>query len=258
LASLAERENNIKRLVEEQVYTETGFYYVRLNINGVWRYIAVDHSIPVHKDGSIIAAHSYADDESELWPTLIEKAYTKAYGTYEQYSRIQSREAYLRDLTGAPVRLYTASDPNLLKNIQSALENGYVVQAAPSEKLLTYGFNPNLTLSVIKADSSKRSLQFRSSFGSVDEKPRFNLSKEGTFDVSVDETRNFINYFLVAEVHDDYSTSTIQARHRPGYFSSYSFRVSKDFNGYVMASQFDRRHFNQPSNLYAEEAKVKV
>jgi len=25
-----------------------------------------------------------------------------------------------------------------------------------------------------------------------------------------------------------------------------------------MASQFDPRHFNQPSNLYAEEAKVQV
>lgn len=107
LASLAERETNIKRLIEEQTLTETGFYYVRLNINGVWRFIVVDHNIPVHKDGRIVAAHSYADEESELWPTLIEKAYTKAYGTYEQYSRVQSREAYLRDLTGAPVRLYT-------------------------------------------------------------------------------------------------------------------------------------------------------
>lgn len=231
---------------------------MRLNINGVWRYIAVDHSIPVHKDGRIVAAHSFADDESELWQTLIEKAYTKAYGTYEQYSRVQSRESYLRDLTGAPVKLYTTNDPNLLKVIESALEKGYTVQAAPSDKFLAYGFNPNLTLTVVKTDSTRRSLQFRSSFGSVDEKPRFNLSKEGTFDVSVDEVRNFINYFLVAEVHDNYNTSTIQARHRPGYFSSYSFRVRNDFEGYVMASQFDTRHFNQPSNLYAEEAKVEV
>lgn len=107
LASLAEKENNIKRLIEEQALTETGFYYVRINVNGVWRYIAVDHSIPVHKDGRVVASHSYADEETELWPTLIEKAYTKVYGTYEQYSRSQSREAYLRDLTGAPVRIYS-------------------------------------------------------------------------------------------------------------------------------------------------------
>lgn len=62
LASLAGQENNIKRLIEEQTVTENGFYYVRINVNGVWRYIAVDHNIPVHNDGTIVAAHSYADD----------------------------------------------------------------------------------------------------------------------------------------------------------------------------------------------------
>jgi hypothetical protein len=108
LASLAEKENNIKRLIEEQTLTETGFYYVRINVNGVWRYIVIDHNIPVSKDGKIVASHSYADDESDLWSTLIEKAYTKVYGSYEQYSRVQSREAYLRDLTGAPVRVYSS------------------------------------------------------------------------------------------------------------------------------------------------------
>jgi hypothetical protein len=108
LASLAERENNIKRLIEEQALNETGFYYVRINLNGVWRYIVIDHNIPVHKNGKIVTSHSYADDESDLWPTLIEKAYTKVYGSYEQYSRVQSREAYLRDLTGAPVRVYSS------------------------------------------------------------------------------------------------------------------------------------------------------
>jgi len=78
------------------------------------------------------------------------------------------------------------------------------------------------------------------------------------FEVTSDEARSFINYYLVAEVHDDYCTSTIQARHRSGFFSSYSFRVENHFDGYVMVSQFDRRQFNQPDNLYAQESKVEV
>jgi hypothetical protein len=132
------------------------------------------------------------------------------------------------------------------------------VQAAPSEKILDRGFNPNLTLSVLRADSGKRSIQFRSPFGSIDEKPKVSLSREGVFEVTSDEARSFINYYLVAEVHDDYSTSTIQARHHSGFFSSYSFRVESHFDGYVMVSQFDRRQFNQPDNLYAQESKVEV
>lgn len=62
ISSLAEREQNIKRLIEEQSYTETGFYYVRINVNGVWRYVIVDQYIPVHTDGTIVATHSYPDD----------------------------------------------------------------------------------------------------------------------------------------------------------------------------------------------------
>ena len=37
---------NIKRLIEDQKANANGFYYVRLNINGVWRYIAVDNKLP--------------------------------------------------------------------------------------------------------------------------------------------------------------------------------------------------------------------
>lgn len=72
-----------------------------------------------------------------------------------------------------------------------------MVQAAPTERLLTYGLNPNLTLTVLRVDSNRRTIQFRTSFGTIDEKPRFNLSKEGTFEVSADEARSFTNYFLV-------------------------------------------------------------
>jgi hypothetical protein len=145
-----------------------------------------------------------------------------------------------------------------LRVIESGLERNYIVQAAPSENILDRGLNPNLTLNVLRADSGKRTIQFRSSFGSVDEKPKINLSREGVFEVLSDEARNFIKYYLVAEVHDDYNTSTIQARHRPGFFSSYSFRVENSFDGYVMVSQFDKRQFNQPNNLYAEESKIEV
>ena len=84
-----------------------GFYYSRVNVNGVWRYIVVDQFLPIHTDGRLIPTHSNLDEETDLWPSIIEKAYTKVYGSYEQYSRPQSRECYLRDLAGAPVKIYS-------------------------------------------------------------------------------------------------------------------------------------------------------
>ena len=61
LSSLAEREQNIKKLIEEQELSKTNFYYVRLNENGVWRYIIVDDQVPSEKSGKLAITHSYAD-----------------------------------------------------------------------------------------------------------------------------------------------------------------------------------------------------
>jgi len=43
----------------------------------------------------------------ELCYSLIEKAYAKLLGSYELLGRLESREHYLRDLTGAPVTKYS-------------------------------------------------------------------------------------------------------------------------------------------------------
>jgi hypothetical protein len=39
-------EGNIKRLIEDQKVNANGFYLIRLNINGVWRYVSVDNKLP--------------------------------------------------------------------------------------------------------------------------------------------------------------------------------------------------------------------
>ena len=78
---------------------------MRLNINGVWRYIEVDDNLP-ELNGSALGARSYNDSEAELWPSIVEKAYAKAYQGYVTFSENTPREHYLRDLTGAPVKKY--------------------------------------------------------------------------------------------------------------------------------------------------------
>lgn len=63
LSVLAENEDNIKRLIEDQKVNKNGFYYVRLNINGVWRYISVDDYLP-YSNGEALGAQSFNDTES--------------------------------------------------------------------------------------------------------------------------------------------------------------------------------------------------
>lgn len=103
LSALAEYEANIKRLIEDQKTNSNGFYLVRLFINSVWRYIAVDSSLPFI-DGENAGATSYPESDFELSSALIEKAYAKAFGSYAVFSALEPRENYLRDLTGAPVK----------------------------------------------------------------------------------------------------------------------------------------------------------
>jgi len=83
-------EGNIKRLIEDQKANANGFYLIRLNINGVWRYISVDNKLPF-AEGEALGAQSFNDSESELWVSLIEKAYAKAYSGYDVFSRPQPR-----------------------------------------------------------------------------------------------------------------------------------------------------------------------
>lgn len=103
LSCLAEKEENIKKLIENQTMNKNGFYYVRLNIASVWRYIIVDDHLPELEDEAV-GARSFADSESDLWVSLIEKAYAKYFNGYEIFNRKIPAECFLKDLTGAIVK----------------------------------------------------------------------------------------------------------------------------------------------------------
>ena len=58
LSGISELEANTKRLIEDQQVNSNGFYLIRLFINSVWRYVAVDSSIPF-VDGEHAGVISY-------------------------------------------------------------------------------------------------------------------------------------------------------------------------------------------------------
>ena len=63
-------------------YREIGLYVIRIFKNFSWIYVIVDERIIVDKETRApIFAHSIS--KNELWVALIEKAYAKMHGCYE-------------------------------------------------------------------------------------------------------------------------------------------------------------------------------
>ena len=131
------------------------------------------------------------------------------------------------------------------------------MQAVPQAKIQEKGLNPNLTLSVIGVNS-RGSYEIRNSFGTIDQKSKINFSKEGVFELNQNDANQNIAYFLVAEINDTYATSTVQCKMRKSFYSSYSFKVRKDFHGYLTVSQFDERLFPKSSNVFTEKSNIVI
>lgn len=70
---------------------------------GEWRQVTVDDRLPAHRGRLMCSRHTSATD---FWIPLLEKAYAKLYGSYENLSR-GSVSRVLQDLTGGIVQSFS-------------------------------------------------------------------------------------------------------------------------------------------------------
>ncbi|KAL9655918.1 hypothetical protein ABK040_007539 [Willaertia magna] len=90
VAALYEKKYNTKLITNsifpqdpktgKPIYNPYGKYSVRLYFNGVARKVVVDDLLPIDAEGNLLC--SYSTCESELWVSIMEKAYMKLNGGY--------------------------------------------------------------------------------------------------------------------------------------------------------------------------------
>lgn len=59
-----------------------GAYILKFWASSCWIYVIIDDMLPYARDDKLLLGQS--EDENELWPAMIEKAYAKLYGSYKE------------------------------------------------------------------------------------------------------------------------------------------------------------------------------
>jgi len=88
---------------------EAGFYRIKFFKDGVWKIVEIDDRLPCGMSGKPLFGKCKSPDE--FWVPLIEKAYAKLHGGYQELEGGSISDG-LRDLTGEAVQTFHLEDAN--------------------------------------------------------------------------------------------------------------------------------------------------
>lgn len=86
------------------------------------------------------------------------------------------------------------------------------------------GLNPDYGLNVIGINQ-RGNFEMRNPWGSLEEKAKTVSTREGTFEFGPTDAKECISHLMIAHIERGNFTSTIQAKHRLGYYCSFDFKV---------------------------------
>jgi hypothetical protein len=99
----ATRQDDLLYPLFVAAHPEAGVFQIRFFIDAAWRVVTVDDYVPVKESGSMIFGH--CKNDNEYWVALVEKAFAKLNGSYENLSSGNFSEA-MSNLTGEGSEAY--------------------------------------------------------------------------------------------------------------------------------------------------------
>lgn len=135
---LAARPPLVRNLIVSDKNRDKGIYTIKYSKNGIWVYVHIDDYLPCDRAGKPIYARS--PDPNEMWVALLEKAYAKLHGCYQNLTSGWV-DCALRDMTGSAAMPLKFSD-KLVKDmlnqdtffsfIKTSLEQGSMMGCSMS------------------------------------------------------------------------------------------------------------------------------
>lgn len=115
---IATRGDFLEKLFIDFEHFELGFVTFQFFKNGDWKQVVVDTLLPYDPDSKQVC-FSQCANPSEFWVPLMEKAYAKLHGCYENIIDNFLMLEGLIDLTGGVAECYTLTDPETQKMIEN-------------------------------------------------------------------------------------------------------------------------------------------
>lgn len=106
-------------------------YGIRLFIDGMWETVITDACFPINQYGHFLFAKPH---NLEIWVMLLEKAWAKIYGSYENIHAGFNDEG-LTALTGAPCEQLLSDADGTLEKLKIYLKKGYIVSTSASDMI---------------------------------------------------------------------------------------------------------------------------
>ena len=272
VSALSENQTFIPRLFLQNEINNAGYYGVWICDNGEWRLVSIDDNILTTKDeeGRIIRAFTRSKT-NDIWISLLEKAYAKVHGSFENIKEGFTEYA-IRDLTGVSYKtLYAEKDSHKIWSfIKRGLEQNYIVVGTyKAEKDIpgAYAYALLDAKEVYSSQGKERILLVRNPWGTFKWEGDWSknsktwtlaLKKLINYD-DLDDTKfwiglsDFVNFFedlSIIEAREGNYYKSIRLDHIQSNqnYSIIRLNVKKDTNIDISLIQKDERDFNGTSN----------